>query len=397
MILSILAMYVLGMDDVVVSNKIGAGKQKLVFTQDLRFGGGDADKELWMDGQFPANFTIMQNGHFLVADAKNARIQEFDAKGKFVRTFAENGEGPGEFRGMGSLFTLSDGSIIGHDWFNGTSKFVYFDKNGKYVDTRAVVNSNYSFFFVTFAPSGKNFYSGYMSFDMEKNTMDYHSGVFNDDLKPIKVFGSSPMGTPNNSLNDTEAFLRSIADQIEAVISRNTWVASFNTDNEVLVSDVRKYEITKYSPDMKSKRATIKMDYKPRLFTEEDKQEMAEWLMEVILEQAPQARQSLNTSMMMRAVKMAKLPEVHNPIADMIPMEDDKFLVVHDYSYSSGKISGQVFNGSGECIGNFDFPGLGVWDPFATRLKFSNGYAYAMERNEDGDNIMARYTYKLTR
>ena len=95
--------------------------------------------------------------------------------------------------------------------------------------------------------------------------------------------------------------------------------------------------------------------------------------------------------------EMAKLPEVHNPIADMIPMEDDKFLVVHDYSYSSGKISGQVFNGSGECIGNFDFPGMGVWDPFATRLKFSKGYAYAMERNEDGDNIMARYTYKLTR
>ena len=45
----------------------------------------------------PASFDIDEEGNIYVADTKNSRIQKYDESGKYIATFGQRGEGPGEF------------------------------------------------------------------------------------------------------------------------------------------------------------------------------------------------------------------------------------------------------------------------------------------------------------
>jgi len=63
------------------------------FLGKMGLGKGNADGALL----FPTYITIAPNGHVLVSDTLNSRLQEFDADGKFVRTVGKLGNAFGEF------------------------------------------------------------------------------------------------------------------------------------------------------------------------------------------------------------------------------------------------------------------------------------------------------------
>jgi sugar lactone lactonase YvrE len=64
-------------------------------------------------GEFakPAGVAVDQDGIVYISDTWNNRIEEFDADGRFIRTFGEAGDGPGYFARPKGLSIDSDGHI----------------------------------------------------------------------------------------------------------------------------------------------------------------------------------------------------------------------------------------------------------------------------------------------
>lgn len=79
-------------------------------------GGGDGEFRLTGDGNGYGDVAFRADGGFYVADPGNARIQQFTADRKFVRTFGTFGTGPGQLTlpidididGVGNLYVIDD-------------------------------------------------------------------------------------------------------------------------------------------------------------------------------------------------------------------------------------------------------------------------------------------------
>jgi sugar lactone lactonase YvrE len=66
-----------------------------------------------LPGEFakPVGVAVDQEGNVFISDTWNNRIQEFDADGKFIRTFGEAGDGPGYFARPKGISIDGDGHI----------------------------------------------------------------------------------------------------------------------------------------------------------------------------------------------------------------------------------------------------------------------------------------------
>ncbi len=85
----------------------------------------------------PGPLLVGDDGTLYVRDWKNNLHFIFDSNGTFIKTFAKNGEGPGEIRRLGEaeLFFI-DGKVIIAD----LGKIHYFSKKGDFI--KSVLNSN---------------------------------------------------------------------------------------------------------------------------------------------------------------------------------------------------------------------------------------------------------------
>ena len=55
------------------------------------------------------------DGSFLISDFFQGRVIRFGRDGRIVQRYGRNGEGPGEFKGMGTTFILNDSVVVGVD------------------------------------------------------------------------------------------------------------------------------------------------------------------------------------------------------------------------------------------------------------------------------------------
>lgn len=384
---------------VVVTNPLEPGPHTVQFKEDLRFGGTGEENKLWTDGQISVFFSVDPSGHFFICDVKATTILEFDNRGDFIRKIAVKGEGPGEYQNIVSFSVLENGNMVGLDSLRAVSKFNYYDKDGKLIDSKSINDATRMFRRTVFAPNGEHFFSGLMSQNRATQSMDYKTGYFNADLNEIKTLSVTsrprPSGPPQ--MDKPEWWINVIADQLKDYLERGVAFMRFLPNNDVLVVRDKHYEIEKWSADLKTKQMVIKKEFKPVPFDEDDKDALVDWLRESIFEQSPQIANVVTSSVLRKATEKAELPLTQVPIADILPMEDGQFLTVDQTSFRTGKVSGHIFDKEGKCVGSYQFPGQGVYDLFGTRISFKNGFAYAMERNEDGDNVMVRYTYELVK
>jgi hypothetical protein len=73
----------------------------------------------------------LSNGNLVVANGGSNELRWFGADGGFVRATGGNGDGPGEFRGLAGLITLSEDSILAYD--STLKRFQVFDSAGQHV------------------------------------------------------------------------------------------------------------------------------------------------------------------------------------------------------------------------------------------------------------------------
>ncbi len=81
--------------------------------------------------QQPRGIAVKADGHVLVADFGNNRIQEFDKDLAFVRTWGRKGDLPAQFNEPGDVAVTPSGEIVVADTWN--QRVQVFDKDGKYL------------------------------------------------------------------------------------------------------------------------------------------------------------------------------------------------------------------------------------------------------------------------
>ena len=78
---------------------------------------------------------IQNDGSIVVADRQSRLIRVYDSLGVHLRTFGGAGDGPGEFNGLGALWT--DGSRIG-GFDTRIARFTLFSANGQVLSTTSI-------------------------------------------------------------------------------------------------------------------------------------------------------------------------------------------------------------------------------------------------------------------
>ena len=73
-----------------------------------------------MDGELlrPTGVAVSREGHIIVADRDNHRIQIFSGDGKYLQKFGCKGDGDGQLNDPHGLATTRDGSIVVADFRN---------------------------------------------------------------------------------------------------------------------------------------------------------------------------------------------------------------------------------------------------------------------------------------
>lgn len=79
----------------------------------------------------PTAFVVAQNGHLYVLDTKTCRIHIWDKLGKYIKSFGQKGEGPGEMQ-FPYKADVTATSLWVHDL---AGKMNQFDLDGKYIKT----------------------------------------------------------------------------------------------------------------------------------------------------------------------------------------------------------------------------------------------------------------------
>ena len=81
----------------------------------------------------PTNLAVAPNGDLYVTDGYgNARVHQFRADGRLIRSWGTPGGGPGEFRVPHGICVLADGRVLVADREN--DRIQMFDSEGRYLD-----------------------------------------------------------------------------------------------------------------------------------------------------------------------------------------------------------------------------------------------------------------------
>ena len=80
----------------------------------------------------PAGMTFLNDDELLVIDALNGRIQQFNVQTRnFVKSFGKGGTGDGEFTAPQGIFINDEGHVIVADCLN--NRIQVLDKDGKFI------------------------------------------------------------------------------------------------------------------------------------------------------------------------------------------------------------------------------------------------------------------------
>jgi hypothetical protein len=159
----------------------------LELTEDLVIRGSEEVEEQMF--QSIHTLDVDEEGNFYILDEQAGNIKVFDQNGDFVKTIGRKGQGPGEFGMPISLFLSQQGHIIVNDM--GQRKIQYFDMGGNYLKEFSIADK--FLFFGPMVTSGRDLIVTY-TVPQEKPVTVLQK--LDSEFAPILTFTSLPMDTP---------------------------------------------------------------------------------------------------------------------------------------------------------------------------------------------------------
>lgn len=388
-------------DPVMIKNPEGPGKAKVVFEEELRFGGIEHDNVdyEWFDGMVPVSFDVDKAGNIYIIDPKTTRLLVFNKDGSFDRVLAKQGQGPGEYSIIANFDILADGTAIGREMGQGQTRLFLYDKEKNFVENKIIQTPGQIVFNAFPDPLDRYFSFSALKITSGSREADYIIAVGDKELKTVKKLVEGDWLLPDFSrMEDSGMWSELLAKQFSNFSKQNMECIAFLEDGHVLMlPKLNEYRFEVWSSDLKTLEKVVTKEYKGRAVTDEQRAELEEAIKEIVMAQGgAQAATIITDQVIKNAVAQADLPTVQNAAIGVLPLPGGGFFVVTDGDYGTGELKGDFFDKSGKFIASADLPGQGMYRmPFPVRIKFTNTHLYAMERNEDGDNQMVRYRYKI--
>lgn len=387
------------LDTPVVENGLkpeGKAKQ-LTFIKDLRLDPSKGDDYFWTS--LDTKVAVNAKGHMLVADQKGNRILQYDVDGSVLRRIGSEGEGPGQFKGLRSVSVLADDRIVAFETQMGTAHFSLFDQNGQFLSRQTNRGLSKVLMTAEVSPNHRYVASAFMNVEPEKRRMTLNNVVLGKEgLEPLLQLSSmeQPAYDPAR-VGEGAYWSERLGYELRAMVAERA-MAAFDSESRVYTAHVAKYEVTIHDAELKPT-LIVRKQYTPVVQTEAESDALVQPMMDRVMERMPPEIRSVFTAeVVKKAIENAKLPAAMNPIFGIIPMTEGRFLVVSRLSFVTAVAGADIFSAQGKLLGSCSFPNNGmvnVNNTYVTRMVFRGQYAYAMESDADGENVLVRYKVQL--
>lgn len=385
------------LDDVVQNGRMPAGATyTLEFTENLRFGSvEEEDAFLW--GSINTDLAVNDEGHMFVADPKTNEIHEFDKNGKHVGKVAGEGNGPGELQAANTIQFLADGRLVAFESKPMVMpRLQFFDKSLAYQEIRAAASSSLIPLSAHLNPSGELLTGAIMSVDTSTGNLVTRTGVMkSSDFSMVKEFTSHTQSVDFQAVQTPSGLADMIGDMLKGFFKQSGMFA-YDDQGHLFSALSNKYEIVKWSPDMSKELLTIRRDYKPIPNTPEEQFAVADNLADNFRD-GPMATM-VNDAFVKRVMDKASLPIVKQPIEAMAVTPEGTLLVVHDKNFQTGLQTADIFNKTGTYLGQVTMDHWAfVGKSGLFKMVFKKGNAYTIEIDDEEENQLVRYDYKLVK
>ena len=300
------------------------------------------------------SFVVDYKGTIYALDFKEQKIKVFDTDGQFIYAFGEQGQGPGELQMPAGIHLAPNNELAVDDALS--KKMVYFTKEGKYLRENSYA-TRLALMNLQMDPSG-NFIGREMK--LEGQEMFFEVTKFDNDMNVLftldKIGFPVPLPGSGNKIN--------MMDMIS--------IYQFDRAGNIYYGRNRDYEIDMYTPQGELAKS-IRKEYQPQKISEKDKEDMLSRL-DTVQNMGP-----VNLREMFEFPKMV-------PPFQMFTLDEQGRIIVR--TWEKGKEEGEfvhdVFDPEGRFISQFTSKiTVSIW---------KKGKAYAIDENEDGFNVIIKYS-----
>lgn len=317
---------------------------KMVLKEELSIGEGEREEEMFFQ---MTGVTVDDNGHIYILDREENIIKVFDSKGKFVRSFGKQGQGPGEMNGPIGIRITPNNELMVEDVLS--QRLAFFSLEGKFL--RNLITA-------------KALGLALVRIDSKGNIMGQQIVPAEGKLtREVKKYDSELNPLFTIAVHDFPNVLEGKIDPFDLV-----FYFELSKDDTIYYGNLKDYKIEVFSSEGKLVKRILK-EYNPVKITEEDKEEM-----------------------------MTRIPPEAAPIKDRIEfpknypacqgfyLDDQGRLIVR--TWERGKERGEFYHDVFDEEGRYIAKVLLSVEP----LVWKGGKLYGREETEDGYHILRIYS-----
>jgi len=295
----------------------------------------------------PLGLVVDEDGQIYVVDSKEAKIKIFSPEGKFVRSFGQKGQGPGELNMPSGINLTADGRLLVEDALN--RKMIFFSLEGEFLEEKSLATK--LGLVNLLVDREDNFIAREIT--VEESKMYFVIKKFKPDL--TEIFQLDKVNFPNPLQGKINLF------------NIMTYY-QFDSQGNILYAKNDQYEIKYYSPGEKLFQI-VEKKYKKVKITKEDIEEM--------LEKIP-STQGANVK------NRLVFPDYFPPISYL---SVDRSNQVYVRTYDKGQRKNEYW------IDIFDDQGIFVARSLTTAIPlfWRKKKAYSIEEDENGYQVVRRY------
>ncbi|MGD9347465.1 MAG: 6-bladed beta-propeller [Candidatus Aminicenantes bacterium] len=319
---------------------------QLVLEEDFKIGDSEVEEEMIAQVTF---FVVDEKGSIYALDWKANNIKVFDNSGKFVRTIAKQGQGPGEINFPSGLLITPDKELMVED--AGNRRLAYFTLEGEFLRNVSVADKT-SLTNLVMDNAGN--YLG-RQFIIEEGNMFFEIRKFDKDLNSLFTIEKIPF-----NIRDPLKDKFNVFDFVQIYL--------FDSKGHIYYGNPKEYEIRIFSPEGKL-RKKISKKFKPEKILEED--------IEKILDRIP--------DMGFGVRERIEFPKEF-PAYEAYTMDEKGRLIVRTYNKAEEEdnVYLDIFDAEGKYIAQFP-------TKVNPRL-WRKGKMYGIEETDEGFIVIKRYT-----